>query len=96
MRNLNKFVNAIADMYENGELDRICRMQYSRAFTNVYMSRIYTLIERMRARRFKRFLDDLSRHAEIRSIPFILLMMRANSAEVLKTAICMMETSEDV
>lgn len=82
------FVETIADMYENGELDKICNMKYH---AHMGQSRFSLWYNRKMARRLKRALCECEQSGrDIRKIPFIVLLHSMKSAEVIKDAICIM------
>lgn len=81
------FVDAIVEMYESGELDKIAKVKPDQ----ICASRIYAWKERKEAKAFKEMLDEVrANERELDKIPFVPLLMSIKSTEVLKSAICLM------
>lgn len=81
------FVDAIVEMYENGDLDKLTKVDSKQ----ICASRLYAFKERREAKNFKQLLDEVrANERELDKIPFVPLLMSIRSAEVLKNAICMM------
>lgn len=84
------FVNIIVDMYENGELDKIINMKYTTICRITGMSRLYCWNEKRKAKRFKKCLDKYkAKSFDLRESAFIPMLMKIDSAEILKSAICL-------
>ena len=89
------FIETIADMYENGELDKICNMKYYKLYKLMGVNRFYIARERRKARAFKKSLDELVKQgADLRKVPFIPINARIDSVEVYKNALCIMAGKE--
>lgn len=84
------FVNIIVDMYEGDELNNIINMKYTDVCRITGMSRLYVWSEKRKAKKFKKILDEYKeQNLDLRNSAFISMLMRIDSAEILKNAICL-------
>ena len=85
-----EFVNIIVDMYEGDELNNIINMKYTDICRITGMSRLYVWNEKRKAKAVKKLMDKLKADGrELRETPFVPMLMSIDSAEILKSAICL-------